>query len=218
MRLAAAVVGDLQKAMAEEIDDVRTAATSAAKLGADGAKEDLRAQVRGAGLGERMAKTWQSKVYPQGRRSAGAAGFIFSKAPEIISAFNDGTVIRSGSGTWLAIPTPATPRGRGGRKMTPLEVERRYGQPLRFVYRKGRTGLLVFDNVRIGKAGTARTLRRTRGGAEYTPLQGRTTAVMFILVPQVRIPKRLDIERVAQTWADRMPGLFLAGFPVRGNR
>jgi hypothetical protein len=47
----------------------------------------LRGQVTGAGLGERLAKSWRGDLYPKGGMSINAAGFVYTKAPEIIGAF-----------------------------------------------------------------------------------------------------------------------------------
>ncbi|WP_048757502.1 DUF6441 family protein, partial [Afipia felis] len=45
---------------------------------------------------------------------------------------------------------------------------------------------------------------RTRAGAQFTHLKGRSTVVVFILVPQVTLRKRLDVEPIAQRWASRV--------------
>ena len=119
-------------------------------------------------------------------------------------------MIKSKSGFWLAIPTPSAPkRGVGGKRINPSNFpEHRFG-PLRFVYRCGRPSLLVVDEVRINKSG--RVGRRAKGGA-FTKTgrmkQGMTTVVMFIMVPQVRLPKRLDVKKAAEKWEKRLPGLI----------
>jgi hypothetical protein len=80
---------------------------------------------------------------------------------------------------------------------------------LRFVYRRGRPSLLVADNARLSKKGLARpNIGRARAGAQFTRLKGRSTVVVFILVPQVTLRKRLDITSVAQRWANRVPGMI----------
>ena len=38
--------------------------------------------------------------------------------------------------------------------------------------------------------------------------QGATTVVMFLLVPQVKLPKRLDVARAAEHWAAQLPTLI----------
>jgi hypothetical protein len=50
----------------------------------------LKAELRGAeravtaGLGQRLANTWRSRTYPEGQQSVAAAGFVWSKAPNLI--------------------------------------------------------------------------------------------------------------------------------------
>jgi hypothetical protein len=53
---------------------------------------------------------------------------------------------------------------------------------------------------------TTRKAARSRG--EYVSTSGLTTVVMFLLVPQVRMPKRLDVARAAETWSARLPALI----------
>jgi hypothetical protein len=175
----------------------------------EGLKQDLRKQVLIAGLGVRLARAWRSRTYPN--KSYDAASLVWSKASDIVRVFDEGTVIKSGNGFWLAIPTPAAPkRGVGGKRINPSNFpEHRFGQ-LRFVHRRGRPSLLVVDDVRVN-AGTGRVGRRTKGGA-YTKSgrmkAGMSTVVMFVLVPQVRMPKRLDVERAAAKWTRALPALI----------
>ena len=132
-------------------------------------------------------------------------------------SFDQGTVIRSKTGFWLAIPTAAAPkRGVGGKRITPANFpEHRFG-PLRFVFRRGAPSLLVVDGVRIS-AKTGRVGRQAKGGA-FTKTgrikSGITTVAMFIMVPQVKMPKRLDVRRAAETWAQRVPDLIDRHMPM----
>ena len=166
-----------------------------------------------AGLGVRLARTWRSRGYPN--RGHDAASLVWSKAPQIVRAFDEGAVIRSKSGFWLAIPTPAAPkRGPTGRRITPGMVERIFGRRLRFVYRTRGASLLVMDGMvaRGGKRGgfrMASTRKASRSRGAYVSTSGLTTVVMFFLVPQVRMPKRLDVARAAERWSARLPALIL---------
>jgi hypothetical protein len=178
----------------------------------DGLKNDLRSDVVEAGFGQRLANTWRGKTYPDGSISLEAASFVWSKAPKIVDAFDRGITIRSKSGFWLAIPTPAagvkglSPTG-GMKRITPGGWERRTGMRLRFVYRRGQPSLLVADHARLSKKGLARpNIGRTRAGAPFTRLSGRVTVVVFLLVPQVTLAKRFDIDATARRWAERVPG------------
>ena len=42
--------------------------------------------------------------------------------------------------------------------------------------------------------------------------RGVVTAPMFLLVPQVKLPKRLDLARDAERAADGVPGLIVANW------
>lgn len=205
---------DLAKGLSGAEADAARSVTDAMREATAGLKGDLRADVVDAGLGQRLANTWRGKTYPEGGASLEAAAFVWSKAPNIIDAFDRGVTIKSSRGFWLAIPTPVVGlkglSATGGMKrITPGGWERRTGMRLRFVYRRGRPSLLVADNARLSKKGLARpNIGRTRAGAQFTRLKGRSTVVMFILVPQVTLQKRLDIASAARRWADRVPGLL----------
>jgi hypothetical protein len=203
---------DIAKSLAGAEAQIARSVTTAMREVTEGLKTDLRADVVDAGLGQRLANAWRGKTYPEAGASLEAASFVWSKAPNIVDAFDRGVTIRSSRGFWLAIPTTAAGlRGlspEGARKrITPGGWERRTGMRLRFVYRRGQPSLLVADNARLSKKGLARAnTGRTRGGAAYTRLAGRSTVVIFILVPQVTLRKRLDVEAVAERWASRVPG------------
>jgi hypothetical protein len=208
MNLGATIVGSLMADMKAEAKRIERGVAAGVKEAGAGLKGDLRKQVVAAGLGPRLARTWRSRAYPN--KGHDAATLVWSKAPQIIRTFDEGAVIKSKSGLWLAIPTPAAPkRGVGGKRINPGNFpEHRFG-PLRFVYRRGRPSLLVVDSVRINKSG--RVGRRAKGGA-FTKTgrmkQGITTVVMFIMVPQVRIKKRLDVVREAKRWERLVPELI----------
>jgi len=209
MKLAATIAGSIKADLQAEMRGIEKAVAAGVKEAGDGLKGSLRKQVVSVGLGTRLARTWRSRAYPN--KGHDAASLVWSKAPQIIRTFDEGTVIRSKSGFWLAIPTPAAPkRGVGGKRITPANFpEHRFG-PLRFVYRAHGPSLLVVDSVRVS-AKTGRVGRRAKGGA-FTRTgrmkAGIATAVMFLLVPQVRMPKRLDVRRAAERWSRRLPSLI----------
>ena len=73
-----------------------------------GLKTELRRQVASAGLGQRLANSWRDRHYPNQRLDA--ASLVYTKAPQIIRAFDEGALIRSKRGRFLAIPTANAPR------------------------------------------------------------------------------------------------------------
>lgn len=206
---------DITRGLKSAEGDVARSVTAAMRRATEGMKGELRADVLDAGLGQRLANTWRGKTFPESGASIEAAAFVWSKAPNIVDAFDRGVTIRSSRGFWLAIPAPAAGKtglaSTGARKrITPGGWERRTGMRLRFVYRRGAPSLLVADNARLTKRGLARAnTGRSRSGATYTRLAGRSTVVVFILVPQVTLRKRLDIDGVAQRWAARVGPLLV---------
>jgi len=209
MKLAAAIAGSIKADMQAEMRGIEKAVATGVKEAGDGLKGSLRKQVVSAGLGPRLARTWRSRTYPN--KGHDAASLVWSKAPRIVRVFDEGAVIRSRSGLWLAIPTPSAPkRGVGGKRISPSNFpEHRFGK-LRFVYRRNGPSLLVVDGVQASlsrKTGELRGFRKASEQARRTG-SGLTTVVMFLLVPQVRIPKRLDVRRAAERWSRRLPALI----------
>ena len=127
-----------------------------------------------------------------------AASLVYTKAPQISRAFDERVVIRSRRGGFLPILTESAPRkGTDGRRLSPSTVpEHRLG-PLRFVARQSGPSLLVVDGLRASfsrKTGSLRGFRRATERARRSGY-GLATAVMFLLVPQVKLPTRLDVAR-----------------------
>ncbi|MCG8354325.1 MAG: DUF6441 family protein [Kiloniellales bacterium] len=219
MRLAAALVGNLEKHMEAELRAGEQAVTNGVRDASKGAQTDLRRMT--AVFGRRLPRTWRLKQFPRGKASLGAAALVFSKAPQIMLAFSRATVIRSKDGFFLAIPTPAAPRrGVGGKRINPTNFPvARFG-PLRFVFRRGAPSLLVVDGLRASisrKTGALRGFRKASARAQKSG-KGLTTVVMFILVPQVRTRKRIDIQRAAVRALRRLPSLIVRNWqnlPVR---
>ena len=201
MKLSAAIIGDLGRIMAEEIKAGETAATAAVRHAGDGLKTAWRAQITGAGLGRRLANSIRSQTYPRSGASLNAAAIVWSKAPVIVGAHDAGPLIRSRNGFWLTIPTEAAGRSLRGGRISPGEWERRTGLRLRFVYRRTGPSLLVAE-ARLNTSGRAvRSRSRTGRGAATVPI--------FLLVPQVKLAKRLDLARDALRAYEALPGLIV---------
>jgi hypothetical protein len=195
--------------MQAELRDIERALTSGTRDAGRGLRTELRRQVTSAGLGQRLANSWRDRHYPN--QKLDAASLVYTKAPQIVRAFDEGTVIRSRRGRFLAIPTENAPRkGTDGKRISPSTFpEHRFG-PLRFVPRQSGPSLLVVDGLRASysrQTGQLRGFRRAterarRGG------QGLATVVMFVHVPQVKLSKRLDVARAAERWSGQLPALI----------
>ena len=179
----------------------KAVSTTMAQAGA-GLKSAWRTQITGAGLGQRLANTIRQQVYPKGRNSLDAAALVWSNAPVIIGAHDTGPLIRSGNGFWLAIPTPTAGKSTKGGRITPGEWERRTGLRLRFIYRRRGPSLLVAEG-RLNSKGRAVASKSKTG-------RGVATVPIFLLVPQVKLRKRLDLARDAERAVDGVPGMIVA--------
>lgn len=207
MKLKLDITPDLVTAMAAEIAAGEKAVTSAIREAGAGLKTAWRTQITGAGLGARLARTIRSEQFPRGKASLNAAVLVWSKAPVIVGAHDTGPLIRSRNGFWLAIPTPAAGRWSRGGRITPGEFERRTGLRLRFVYRRTGPSLLVAEG-RLNTKGRAVGSRSKTG-------RGLTTVPIFLLAPQVKLSKRLDLDRDAERARNSVPGLIVGNWVER---
>lgn len=171
---------------------------------------DYRQQVRDAGMGNRLANSWRSEVYPKGGRSLNPAGYVWSAAPAIIDAFARGAHIRPVNGAkWLWIPTRNVPaRRRGGNyassvtrsngtRMSPEEVELHFNAELQVVIEGGKGS--AFIDVVSGLSGGFRpaTAGRVTGRRGLAARKSKPM-LMFNLVRGVRMPKLLEIQGPAR--------------------
>ncbi|WP_295513110.1 DUF6441 family protein [uncultured Sulfitobacter sp.] len=204
MKLDLNITGNIVVAMRAEVLAGEKAVTTAMQDAGAGLKADWRGQITGAGLGQRLARTIRAANYPKGQPSLNAAALVWSKAPVIIGTHDTGPLIRSKDGFWLAIPTPAAGKGARGRRLSPGEWERRRGLRLRFVFRRRGPSLLVADG-RLNNRGLGVASRSKTG-------RGKATVPIFLLVPQVKLAKRLDLARDAERAQAAVPGLIVANW------
>lgn len=211
LRIEAAILGKLPDVLKAEHDAAAHALTTGTHGAAGALKLRLRQLVIEAFGSQRLANTWRGIAFPAGgKKSLGPADLVFSKAPHIIEAFSQTTVIRGSSGFWLAIPSPDAMKMRtANRRPTPDEIEKRLGVALHFVYRAGGASLLIANKVRrkTGKRGgfakaSAKALRE--GNTE--------SVVMFFLVEQVTLRKRFDLDAEYEHAADDMVNRILAAW------
>lgn len=198
-------------------DDIAVDITTIMREETTALKDEYRAQVTGAGMSAKLARTWQADIYPKGGRSLNPAGYIHSKAPTIIQSFVDGATIRPVNGAkWLWIPTKNVPKrlragnyvsslGRrsGGSRMGPEEVELHFNAELSVVI-NGSEGEAYIDVV-SGRSGGYReaTAGRTRGRRGMAPRKAKPV-LMFVLRRSVRMPRLFDLDAPAQRAAERI--------------
>jgi hypothetical protein len=188
---------DIQAACASELSRVETAVAEEVKAGAQGLQSDLRRETE-ALLGDKIAKAWRTKFYPNKGDRGGPAGFVWSKAPKVIDFFSTSKIITP-IGEAFAVPTDNVPRAGRGRRMTPIEVEARFNAELFPVHLpSGRVGLAI-DVVagRNGRGHREATARRKAQGRKAKPV------LMFVLLRSIRSRKLIDLEAFANRWGAR---------------
>lgn len=206
MRIKVEVDGKMMDILASQYRNGERAVTGAMRAAQVELKANWRGQVVAAGLGVRLGNAVRGETYPKGEPSMNAAALIWSKAPKITAAHEAGPLIRSPNGFWLAIPTSAAGKGPQGQKITPGQWEKRNGRELRYVYRRGRAPLLV-DTGRV-LAG-ARTMGRDGFSRAARGFKNRSV-VIFTLVPQVKLAKRLNLMTAADRIGATLPSRIVA--------
>lgn len=198
--------------------DAAAAVQTGIRAATMGMRDEMRSAIRAAfPRSPRLPTAITGKVYPERGNSLRAAGVVKARSEavdKLLQAHHGMTIRPKGSGLCLAIPTDNVPRGgragRFGARMTPDEVQRHFGERLEVVpprNRGGRSwGALILRRQTIGRSGRVRaaTARRAMQGRVAKPL------VMFILVPQVDLPKRLDLPSIAAAWQERVGDLIAA--------
>lgn len=196
------IEGDLVEGMRQEIVAGEKAVTEAIRSTGSELRDAWRGQIAGGGLGQRLARTIQQRTYPQSGVSIEAAALVWSKAPEIVSAHDEGVEIRARDGLWLSIPLPAAGKGRRGGRITPPEWEQRTGMKLRFIYRRGKPSMLVAEG-RVSSAGRAVRSRSKTG-------KGLSSVPVFLLVPKVKLKKVLDLDGAVQSAVGKLPAAIVS--------
>ena len=204
MKLKLDIDPDIIAMMQAEIAAGERAVSTAIREAGTGLKTDWRAQIAGAGLGARLARTIRSEQFPKAEPSLNAAALVWSTAPVIIGAHDTGPVIRSKSGLWLAIPTAAAGKSTRGGRITPAEWERRRGLSLRFIYRARGPSLLVAEG-RLNSRGLGVASRAKSG-------RGMASVPIFLLVRQVKLIKRLNLATAAEAALGRFPGAIVSNW------
>ena len=200
---------DLSAVLKRAYDDGERAVSEGMNEVQAGLRDELRGQVVSAGMGQRLSKTWRGKRFPESGASINSVAYVWSRAPDIVDAFERGVPIIARNRRFLAVPT----RDAGvshttvkNKRLTPAIWETETGVKLRFVPRGGHA-LLVTDAHYARQP--ARWRRRKSFKPIRTPLTGsRKVLVIFVLVPMVNPGKRLDVEGAGNRWADRVASII----------
>lgn len=159
----------------------------------------------------RLYKAWRSKgpragravdrpfgtIYVEGERSLGAIQFF--TRPGRLTAKDGGPV---------AVPLPAAgARGRD-RMLTPAEWERRTGQKLRFVPRRGRPPLLVADAGRVTRSGRYGKIGG-KGAGDGGYRKGQATVAIFVILTDVPFKNSVAINPIVGSAREQLSREFV---------
>jgi hypothetical protein len=212
--VAARLGPEFARILDEEVAAISTALRGAVEGSAGSLQDDLRAQVRAAGLGAGLANAWRREIYPRGRRhSLRPAALVYSKATALHDAFASGAVVLPRVGSFLLVPTAAAERlgvtttTRARKGGTVPGGQRRHLADLDLAASK--LGAPIVSAVPGRKRASSRGDRdeHDRGFILLTPARrSRSTLValyyarrdaqpvhLFTLVRSTRVPKLLDL-------------------------
>lgn len=238
-----ATVGSLKNVLAAEVRAGERAAMTTMRSETTTLKLELRKQLQTAfgAKGVGIGNAWRDRVYPQGRSSLRPGGLVWSKVPAIVDAFDKGALIRPKAGRkFLAIPTGFNAargrRGRGekGMRVTPKQMiasRQAFLRPFKsgrgFVWclpvtqasglRRGRSGRgttqVIAGNIAQVATGNVRGRAAWQRG-----LLKQGMVPMFLLLPQVKLGKRIDIAAAARAASARLPRAFVAAWERLSGR
>jgi hypothetical protein len=96
-------------------------------------------------LGQRLANSWLDEHY---RTRGNTSSLVYTKAPQIIRAFDEGAVTRSRRGRFPVIfDRERTEEGSHGRQIRPSTFSEHGTRPLRFRASDKRASLLMADGL-----------------------------------------------------------------------
>ena len=205
---------DIRKTFEEQKRGIQKAVTSAVSRVGEALKNQLRSELKAAGVkdrpgrakGQSLVNSWRSTSYPRGGRvSINAATLVSSGAPAIIEWLSAGPTIRAASGGYLVIPLPEAVkrnldrrflnRGAGFRLAKTADLGgalEQFGR-LHRIPRKDGSIVLAVEKSTYRASGY-----RARGNkGDLVPL--------FLLVRQVKGRKRINPDATAEKFAALVP-------------
>ncbi len=228
MRLVATISDNLRPLLDDQAAAISTALRAAIETASASLLDELRGQVRAAGLGTGLEKAWRREVYPRSRkRTFHPAALVYSKSTVLHDAFDTGPTINARRSRFLVIPTEAgrrlglgtVPSSRKGGAV-PGGQRRRYADLA--VFADGLDAEVVSAG-RPASSGRSRS-SSSRSGARIVLVPakaGGLVALLYLrrdakplaiarLVPTVKLQKVLDIAG-AEARAETALSAALAG-------
>ena len=228
MRLFATISDNLAPLLDDQAEAVSIALRAAIETASASLLDELRGQVRAAGLGTGLEKAWRLEVYPRSRkRTFHPAALVYSKSTVLHDAFDLGPTITASRARFLVIPTEAgrrlglgtEPSSRKGGAV-PGGQRRRYADVAAFA--DGLDAEVVSASRRAGSSRPSHSGSRSGARIVLVPAKaGGLVALLYIrrdarpvaiarLLPTVKLQKLLDIAG-AEARAETALSAALAG-------
>ena len=191
MMIGVAIRGDLRKWAVAVNAAVEKGTRAGLRRTVSGLRNGVRRSIRAAGFKKPgLVRLVSGKVTGKGEDIEGRvrsvarykAGATRAAPVDLVALFGEGATVTAPGGRWLAIPTgngPPKPSGRGGNRFaTPREMA------------------ALGWKIGIAKSGAGKAVG------------GRERVVTHVLVRQVTLRKRYDLDAVVGRWVPRLPELM----------
>lgn len=197
--VAKALTGSFQKFAADNARRVAKASREAVRAAADQLQTDGRANIASAGFGKKWQGAFRSRMFDGGDGNIRA--MVYSKI-SYSNVFEKGLTIRGKPLMW--IPTKACPPKIGTKRTTPELYRQKYGPDSLRSARAKHPMLIGVPPKRKG--------RPKKGDKGKAP----KAVPMFIGVPSVTDPRKLNIAGAAKKARDDLPRLYAEKFLAGG--
>jgi hypothetical protein len=211
MQIRGTIEGDVRQLLSKYSGELAAAMRQAMDNASNSVLADVKSRTKAAGLGN-LAKAWGKRLYPTGGKpSISPAALVYGKSKTLFPVFTEGATIVPRKGRFLAIPTPQAEamglaqtsvrrdgKGTGSvpRRLSMVQKAiKSLGEKNIKVIPAKRGRLLMVYEVPQGR-GAGRSFRG-RGGRGIGYRRGASVP-LFILVPQVRIGRKLDLSTMSK--------------------
>jgi len=211
-----AIRGEMEKEFNRLSKPIAKAATATIREAARLVKKEFKTEFSGAGFSARTANAGRASIKPKTGDSINCSATFFLK-PAYLSVFEKGATIHGKPLLWL--PLDGVPIGDRGRQLSPKQYIQRIG-PLHSS-RRGSSKPLLF-----GK-GTGATIRRATSKAvsfrknkttRAGQFRGAVNVPLFVGVPFVKIPKRVNLAGIVKRAGDNIGKLYLKNIQKDANK
>lgn len=201
--------GELLSAFRQNGRPIETAVAKTMKTLASDIKAEARANIKGAGLGTKMANALRVDLYPRDGESIGAALAVYSNV-SYSGAFEEGADLQA-KGQYMWVPFSNTPKklGKGGFNFRTYKAKFGTGS-LSYINTPGGKPPLLALRVKTKRGGVS-TKRVTQGMLGKKPEEGANTIVpVFFGIKSAKIDKRTDVTGVVEKNVARFASLYFS--------